>query len=76
MDFAARSALLTAAGVEMSGLGAPFGTARTQTTLVTGVALLTSTVLEATADANGAMMRFTSRGWPFATSCRVSTPFT
>ena len=62
MDFAARSAFFTAAGVEISGLGAPFGTATAVRMPATGVALLGMMLPEEIAPGKGAMMSDTSRG--------------
>ena len=76
MDFAARRAFLTAAGVEMSGLGAPFGTATPTRKFAIGVALPGMMVPEAIAPGKGAMMSDTSRGWPFATVCLAAVPLT
>ncbi len=49
MDFAASSIRFTAAGVEMSGLGAPFFTVTPRTSLASVVAVFGSTLPEATA---------------------------
>src|SRR4029077_19897278 len=74
MLFAARSAFLTAAGVEISGLGRPFGTPTAVRMLATTVALAWSMVPEAIAPGKGAMMSDTSSGWPLATVLLVSAP--
>src|SRR3989442_14922290 len=74
MLFAARSAFLTAAGVEMSGFGRPFGTPTAVRMLATSVALLGKMVPEAIAPGKGAMISDTSRPWPLATILLVSAP--
>ena len=71
MDFAASSVRFTAAVVEMSGLGAPFCTVSPSTILANGVALLGSTLPDATAGGYGANIIDTSRAWPRATNCLV-----
>ena len=52
MDFAASSVRFTAAGVEMSGLGAPFRTASPIQPLAIKVALPGTTLPEATTSAS------------------------
>ena len=76
MDFAASSAFFTAAGVEMSGFGLPFGTAMAVRKFAIGVALLGMMVPEAIAPGKGAMIKDTSSAWPLATDCRAAVPLT
>src|SRR5258705_4547424 len=74
MLLAASSTFLTAAGVEMSGFGRPFGTPTAVRMFATTVALPGTIVTEAIAPGNGAMISETSRPWPFATVLLVSEP--
>src|SRR5439155_7504039 len=72
--FAARKACFTAAGEEMSGFGAFFGTATAIRKLAIGVALLGMTLPDAMAPKNGATASVTSRASPFVIVCLVLCP--
>src|ERR1700676_2461176 len=72
--FAWRSNFLTAAPVEISGLGAPFFTAMAVRRVAMGVALLGMIVSDAIAPGKGYWMIETSRAWPCATILLVPTP--
>src|SRR5260370_20425146 len=74
MLFAASSAFLRAAGVEISGLGRPLGTATAVRMLATEVALLGRMAPDATAPGKGAIRSETPSGWPLATIGLVSAP--
>src|SRR3984893_11184876 len=74
MDLALSSARLTAAGVEMSGLGAPFCTASAKRSLAMTVALLGTMLPVLSASGNGANKSDTSKAWPLATVFLVLTP--
>src|SRR5712692_7952421 len=74
MDFALSSVRLTAAGVEMSGLGAPFCTASAKRSLAMTVALLGTMLPVLSASGKGANRSDTSNAWPLATVFLVLTP--
>src|SRR3984893_17587067 len=74
MDLALSSARLTAAGVEMSGLGAPFCTASAKRSLAMTVALLGTMLPVLSASGNGANKSETSKACPLATVFLVLTP--
>src|SRR6266436_2975618 len=74
MDFALSSARLTASGVEMSGLGAPFCTASAKRSLAMTVALLATMLPVLSASAKGANSSDTSNACPLATVFLVLTP--
>src|SRR5467141_896953 len=74
MDFALSSVRLTASGVEMSGLGAPFCTASAKRSLAITVALPGTTLPVLSASGKGANRSDTSKAWPLATVFLVLTP--
>src|SRR6266403_154607 len=74
MDFALSSVRLTASGVEMSGLGAPFCTASAKRSLAMTVALPGTMLPVLSASAKGANSSDTSKAWPLATVFLVLTP--
>src|SRR6266403_4640562 len=74
MDLALSSVRLTASGVEMSGLGAPFCTASAKRSLAMTVALPGTMLPVLSASAKGANSSDTSKAWPLATVFLVLTP--
>src|SRR6266576_5963530 len=74
MDFALSSVRLTASGVEMSGLGAPFCTASAKRSLAMTVALPGTMLPVLSASGKGANRSDTSKAWPLATVFLVLTP--
>src|SRR6267143_1702337 len=74
MDFALSSVRLTASGVEMSGLGAPFCTASAKRSLAITVALPGTTLPVLSASGKGSNRSDTSKAWPLATVFLVLTP--
>src|SRR5712671_3455061 len=74
MDFALSSVRLTASGVEMSSLGAPFCTASAKRSLAMTVALPGTMLPVLSASAKGANSSDTSKAWPLATVFLVLTP--
>src|ERR1700688_2968816 len=74
MDFALSNVRLTASGVEISGLAAPFCTAIARRSLAMTVALPGTMLPVLSASGKGAKRSDTSKACPLATVFRVLTP--